>query len=96
MPSDGVTTNARPAPSRYLVIRATKKQGRLVADGEVKQFSKITNLPDPAGGNGLHLIRWQRGKAGTVEHAHCVLTNELEAEALPSQQFGANGAWFRP
>jgi hypothetical protein len=43
----------------------------------------------------LDLIHWQRGKAGTVEHAHHVLTNELAAEALPSQRFGANAAWFR-
>jgi hypothetical protein len=55
----------------------------------------VTNLPDPDGGSGLDLIRWQRGKAGTVEHAHHVLTNELAAEALPSQKFAANAAWFR-
>jgi hypothetical protein len=30
-----------------------------------------------------------------VEHAHHVLTNELAAEALPSQRSGANAAWFR-
>jgi hypothetical protein len=30
-----------------------------------------------------------------VEHAHHVLTNELAAEALPSQKLGANAAWFR-
>jgi hypothetical protein len=55
----------------------------------------VTNRPDPEGGSGLDLIRWQRAKAGTVEHAHQVLTNELAAEALPSQKFGANAAWFR-
>ena len=57
--------------------------------------SIVTNLPDPPGGSGLDLIRWQRAKAGTVEHSHHVLTNELAAEALPSQRFGANAAWFR-
>ncbi len=36
-----------------------------------------------------------RGKAGTIEHTHDVLTNELAAEALPSQKFGANAAWVR-
>ena len=55
----------------------------------------MTNLPDPEGGAGLDLIRFQRGKAGTVEHAHHVLTNELAAEALPSQRFCANAAWLR-
>jgi hypothetical protein len=96
VPSDGVFAKDRPAPPRYLVSRVSKKQGRLFADGgEVKHFAIVTNLPDPEGGSGLDLIRFQRGKAGTVEHAHHVLTNELAAEALPSQKFGANAAWFR-
>jgi hypothetical protein len=96
VPSDGVWAKDRPAPPRYLAIRITKKQGRLFADGaERKHFAIVTNRPDPDGGSGLDLIRWQRGKAGTVEHAHHVLTNELAAEALPSQRFGANAAWFR-
>ena len=96
VPSDGVAAKDRPAPPRYLALRITKKQGRLFADGgEVKHFAMVTNLPDPDGGSGLDLIQWQRGKAGTVEHAHHVLTNELAAEALPSQRFGANAAWFR-
>jgi hypothetical protein len=36
------------------------------------------------------LIRWHRQKAGTIEHAHDVLVNELAGAALPSQKFGAN------
>jgi hypothetical protein len=96
VPSDGVAAKGRPAPPRYLVSRVSKKQGRLFADGgEVKHFAMVTNRPDPEGGSGLDLIRWQRGKAGTVEHAHHVLTNELAAAALPSQKFGANAAGFR-
>ena len=96
VPSDGVFAKDRPAPPRYLALRITKKQGRLFADGaEVKHFAIVTNRPDPDGGNGLDLIRWHRAKAGTVEHTHHVLTNELAAEALPSQRFGADAAWFR-
>ena len=96
VPSDGVAAKDRPVPPRYLVSRVSKKQGRLFADGgEVKHFAIVTNRPDPEGGTGLDLIRWQRAKAGTVEHTHHVLTNELAAEALPSQRFGANAAWFR-
>jgi hypothetical protein len=96
VPSDGVAAKGRPAPPRYLALRITKKQGRLFADGgDVKHFAIVTNRPDPEGGSGLDLIHWQRGKAGTVEHTHHVLTNELAAEALPSQKFGANAAWFR-
>jgi hypothetical protein len=96
VPSDGVAAKDRSVPPRYLAIRITRKQGALFADGgEVKHFAIVTNRPDPDGGTGLDLIRWQRGKAGTVEHTHHVLTNELAAEALPSQRFGANAAWFR-
>ena len=91
-----VSAKDRPVPPRYLALRVSCKQGELFADGStVKHFAIVTNRPDPAGGTGLDLIRWQRGKAGTVEHSHHVLTNELAAEALPSQRFGANAAWFR-
>ena len=55
----------------------------------------VTNRSDPEGGSGLDLIRWHRGKAGTIEHAHDVLMNELAGAALPSQKFGANAAWLR-
>lgn len=96
VPSDGMAAKDRPTPPRYLVSRVSRKQGHLFADGsEVKHFAIVTNRPDPAGGDGLDLIRWQRGKAGTVEHAHRVLKDELAAAALPSQRFGANAAWFR-
>jgi hypothetical protein len=96
VPGDGVSAKDRPEPPRYLTLRITKKQGELFADGgAAKHFAMVTNLPDPPDGSGLDLIRWQRGKAGTVEHSHHVLTNELAAAALPSQKFGANAAWFR-
>ena len=81
---------------RYLAIRIKKPQGELFADGsEVKHFCVVTNRNDPENGNAGDLLAWHRGKAGTVEHSHHVLTNELAAEALPSQAFGANAAWFR-
>ena len=79
-------------PHRYLAIRVLKKQGSLFADGtDRRHFAIVTNLP----GDGLELIQWHRGKAGSVEHSHDILTNELAAEALPSQKFGANAAWVR-
>ena len=81
---------------RYLAIRITRKQGELFADGSrVKHFCVVTNRADPEGGDAGDLLRWHRGKAGSVEHAHHVLANELAAAALPSQKFGANAAWFR-
>lgn len=81
---------------RYIAIRITKTQGELFADGtQVKHFCVVTNRNDPEGGDAGDLLTWHRGKAGTIEHSHHVLTNELAAEALPSQAFGANAAWFR-
>ncbi|MCI0355403.1 MAG: IS1380 family transposase [Acidobacteria bacterium] len=81
-----------PQPYRYLAIRILKKQGSLFADGtDRRHFAVVTNMP----GDGLELIRWHRVKAGSIEHSHDVLTNELAAEALPSQKFGANAAWVR-
>ena len=35
------------------------------------------------------------GKAGSVEHTHRVLKDELAAGVYPSGKFGANAAWLR-
>src|ERR1700746_3390147 len=61
----------------------------------VRHFCIVTTRSDPEGGCGLDLIRWHRQKAGTIEHAHDVLMNELAGAALPSQKFGATAAWLR-
>jgi hypothetical protein len=60
-----------------------------------RYFCIVTNRADPEGGSGLDIIRWHRGKAGTIEHVHDVLMNGLAGWALPSQKFGANAAWLR-
>ena len=68
----------------------------LFADGtKVKHFCVVTNRKDPEGGSAADILAWHRAKAGTIEHCHHVMTNELADEALPSQKFGANAAWFR-
>ena len=96
VPSDGVHHKDREMPLRYLVIRVRPRQGELLEDGAaVRHFAVVTNRADPPGGSGLDLIRWHRGKAGTIEHAHDVLMNELAGATLPSQKFGANAAWLR-
>ena len=41
------------------------------------------------------LIERHRGKAGTLEHVHRVMKDELGAGVMPCQEFGANAAWFR-
>jgi hypothetical protein len=96
VPSDGNWSKDAVTPRRYLAIRIRPSQGDLLGDGSsARHFAIVTNRADPAGGSGLDLIRWHRGKAGTIEHAHDVLMNELAGWALPSQKFGANAAWLR-
>lgn len=92
VPDDGDHRKDRPWVRRYLAVRIRKRQGELFADGHaVKQFAIVTNRK----GDGLTLLRWHREKAGTVEHVHHVLKNELAAAALPSGKFGVNAVWFR-
>jgi hypothetical protein len=96
LPDDGIFKKDAVSPRRYLAIRLRPKQGELLGDGSaVRHFCIVTNRSDPEGGSGLDLIRWHRGKAGTIEHAHDVVMNELAGAALPSQKFGANAAWLR-
>ena len=80
-------------PNRYLGIRITPRQGDLFADGsEVKHFGVVTNDWDR---DGLELIKWHRAKAGTIEHTHHVLKNELGAGVYPCSRFHSNAAWLR-
>jgi hypothetical protein len=92
VPDDGDHRKDRPCLRRYLAVRVQTRQGHLFADGSsVHYFAVVTNRPDA----GLAILQWHRQKAGTVEHTHHVLKNELAAAALPSGKFGANAAWFR-
>jgi hypothetical protein len=92
VPEDGDHRKDRPCVRRYLAIRIRPCQGERFADcSTVKHFAIVTNRE----GDGLTLIRWHREKAGTVEHTHHVLKNELAAAALPSGKFGVNAAWVR-
>lgn len=96
VPSDGNWSKNHATPRRYLAIRIKPRQGELLGDGTgIKHFAIVTNRSDPEDGTGLDLINWQRQKAGTIEHAHDVLMNELAGWCLPSQKFGANAAWLR-
>jgi hypothetical protein len=78
-------------PRRYIGLRFIKPQGELFDDGhDRKHFAVITNRLE----DGAKVIEWHREKAGTVEHVHDEMKNELAAGRLPSQKFGANAAWF--
>ena len=80
-------------PDRYLGIRIEPRQRELFADGsEVKHYAVVTNDVER---DGLAVLNWQRQKAGTIEHTHDVLKNDLAAGVLPCARFGANAAWLR-
>lgn len=79
-------------PLRYIGLRLLKAQGSLFADGSDRlHFAVVTNLDWDA----AKLLRWQREKAGTIEHAHDELKNGLGAGHMPSQRFAVNAAWLK-
>jgi hypothetical protein len=81
------------APLRYVAVRVRPRQGDLFADGTaVKHFAVLSNLWE---WDGAQLLAWHREKAGTIEHVHDVLKNELAGGVLPCGRFGANAAWLR-
>ena len=79
-------------PLRYVGLRLLKPQGVLFKDGTDRHFhALITNEPTEGG----RLLDWHREKAGTVEHTHDEVKNELAGKHVPSQRFGVNSAWFK-
>lgn len=79
-------------PLRYIGLRLLKAQGVLFADGsDRKHYAVVTNL-DWEGGR---LLEWQREKAGTIEHTHDEVKNELGGGHMPSQRFAVNAAWLK-
>ena len=81
-------------PLRYVALRFSSKQRALFGEENVptKYLAVVSNRHDlPM----KELLRWHWAKAGTIEHAHDIMKNELGAGSLPSGLFGANAAWYR-
>jgi hypothetical protein len=79
-------------PDRYVAYRVERRQGELFADGSrVKYFAVVTNMD----WRGDRLLRWHWEKAGTIEHVHDVMANELGAGVVPSKHFNIDAAYFR-
>jgi hypothetical protein len=79
-------------PLRYVGLRLLKPQGLLFKDGSDRHFHAVVTNQKIDGGR---LLEWHREKAGTVEHTHDEVKNELGGGHLPSQRFGVNSAWFK-
>ncbi len=79
-------------PLRYVGLRLLKAQGELFKDGTDRHFHAVITNQTTEGGR---LLAWHREKAGTVEHTHDEVKNELGGGHLPSQRFGVNSAWFK-
>lgn len=79
-------------PLRYVGLRLLKPQGLLFADGSDRHHhAVVTNLD----WRGDRLLEWHREKAGTIEHTHDEVKNELGGGHMPSQHFGVNAAWLK-
>jgi len=79
-------------PLRYIALRFTPLQRELFESRGVTYHAVVSNRAEL---DAAEVVRWHRGKAGTIEHVHRVLKDELGAGVLPSARFGANAAWFR-
>jgi hypothetical protein len=79
-------------PLRYVGLRLLKPQGVLFKDGTDRHFHAVVTNEKMEGGR---LLDWHREKAGTVEHTHDEVKNELGGGHVPSQRFGVNAAWFK-
>jgi hypothetical protein len=79
-------------PLRYVGLRLLKPQGVLFADGSDRHYHAVVTNQTTDGGR---LLEWHREKAGTVEHTHDEVKNELGGGHVPSQRFGVNSAWFK-
>jgi len=94
------------SPLRFVAMRFSPLQGELFGSTErgPKYLAVVTNRSAPAEAGApiradamtaTELVRWHWEKAGTIEHVHRAMKDELGAGVLPCQRFGANAAWFR-
>ena len=90
-------------PLRYVGMRISPLQPELFAERGPKYLAVVSNRPAPEEAaaprgdelSAAALVHWHWEKAGTIEHVHRSMKDELGAGVLPSQRFGANAAWFR-
>ena len=82
----------RLAGLRYIAVRKTPRQQEFFEESQGPVYlGVVTNRR----GNASDVVHWYWDKAGTIEHAHDVVKNELGGGVLPCGRFGANAAWLR-
>lgn len=79
-------------PLRYVALRFTPTQTELFGAASPRYLAVVSNRWDLSA---AELVRWHWEKAGTIEHVHRVMKDELGAGVMPSGRFGVNAAWFR-
>jgi hypothetical protein len=79
-------------PLRYVAVKFVGTQLDLEGKVPIRHLAVVTNRRDLSA---AALLRWHWAKAGTIEHVHDVVKNELGGGTFPSGKFGANAAWFR-
>lgn len=80
------------APLRYMAMRFAPQQGSLFEERGPKWLAIVSNRREFSA---PELVKWHWAKAGTIEHVHRAMKDELGAGAVPSGRFGVNAAWFR-
>jgi hypothetical protein len=91
---------------RYLAIREPLEQQALPSMEEQVSLPfptmnwegvkyKVTGIVTNRDVPGDELIWWYRGRCGKSEEAHSIMKEDLAGGKLPSQLFGANGAWWQ-
>jgi len=79
-------------PLRYIALRITPLQAGIFETPSPRYLAVVSNRVEGTAGE---IVRWHREKAGTIEHVHRVMKDELGAGVMPSGRFGVNAAWFR-
>jgi hypothetical protein len=79
-------------PLRYVALRFTPTQEELFEGRAVRHLAVVTNRRELSLSE---VVEWHWQKAGTIEHVHRVMKDELAAACMPCKRFGANAAWFR-
>jgi hypothetical protein len=78
-----------------VAIRFTPRQVEMFDGEEPKRPKHLAIASNRHDLSPADLMRWHWQKAGTIEHSHRIMKDELGAGVMPSGKFGVNAAWFR-